>query len=118
MLVHGLGVSGTYMLPLAQSLASSFTVFVPDLPGCGRSQRPPEPFGISEFGAALGGWLDAAGLERPALVANSMGCQVVTELAARRPERVGPLVLVGPTVDPQEALGAANTDGRAARDLA
>ncbi|HEX7309852.1 MAG TPA: alpha/beta hydrolase [Gaiellaceae bacterium] len=99
--MHGLGVSGRYMLPLAQSLASSFAVFVPDLPGYGRSQRPPAPLGISELADALAGWLDAAGLERPALMTNSMGCQVVTQLAVRRPERTGPLVLVGPTVDPQ-----------------
>jgi pimeloyl-ACP methyl ester carboxylesterase len=100
-LVHGYGVSGTYMLPLARELASSFTVFAPDLPGYGRSQRPPAPLGIADLAAALGGWLDAAGLECPAFVANSMGCQVVTELAVRRPERAGPLVLIGPTVDPQ-----------------
>ena len=101
MLLHGYGVSSTYMLPLAQALASSFTVFAPDLPGYGRSQRPPAPLGISDLAAALAGWLDAAGLECPAFVANSMGCQVVTELAVRRPERAGPLVLIGPTVDPQ-----------------
>jgi pimeloyl-ACP methyl ester carboxylesterase len=100
-LVHGCGVSGTYMLPLAQSLASSFTVFVPDLPGCGRSQRPTAPLGISELADALADWLDAAGLECPAFVANSMGCQVATQLAVRRPDQTGPLVLVGPTVDPQ-----------------
>src|SRR3954453_18914845 len=29
-----------------------------------------------------------------------MGCQVVTELALRRPKLVGPMVLVGPTIDP------------------
>ena len=44
--------------------------------------------------------LEAVGLERPPLVANSMGCQVVAALAARHPERLGPLVLVGPTIDP------------------
>jgi pimeloyl-ACP methyl ester carboxylesterase len=49
---------------------------------------------------ALGGWLDAAGLNRPLVVANSLGCQVVTELAVRRPALVGPMVLIGPTVDP------------------
>jgi pimeloyl-ACP methyl ester carboxylesterase len=100
-LVHGYGVSGTYMLPLARELASSFTVFAPDLPGYGRSQRPPAPLGIADLAAALAGWLDTAGLDCPAFVANSMGCQVVTELAVRRPERAGPLVLIGPTVDPQ-----------------
>ena len=100
-LVHGYGVSGRYMLPLAQSLAPSFSVFAPDLPGHGRSQRPPTPLGIAGLAAALAGWLDAAGLRCPAFVANSMGCQVVTELAVRLPGRVGPMVLIGPTVDPQ-----------------
>jgi 2-hydroxy-6-oxonona-2,4-dienedioate hydrolase len=103
-LVHGYGVSGTYMLPLARSLASSFSVFAPDLPGYGRSQRPRTPLGIAELAAALAGWLDAAGLQRPAFVANSMGCQVVTELAVRLPDRVGPMVLVGPTVDPHRRV--------------
>jgi len=100
-LVHGYGVSGTYMLPLARSLASSFSVFAPDLPGYGRSERPRTPLDIPGLAVALAAWLDAAGLDCPAFVANSMGCQVVTELAVRRPGRVGPLVLIGPTVDPQ-----------------
>ncbi len=101
MLVHGYGVSSSYMLPLAQSLASRFWVFAPDMPGYGRSQQPRVPLGIADLAAALADWLDAVGLDCPAFIANSMGCQVVTELAVRRPERVGPMVLVGPTVDPR-----------------
>lgn len=103
-LVHGFGVSGRYMLPLAQSLAERHSVFVPELPGYGRSQKPHVPLGIGELAVALAGCLDALGLDRPAFVANSMGCQVVTELAVRLPERVGPLALIGPTVDPQRRL--------------
>ena len=100
-LLHGYGVSGTYMLPLGRSLAPSFSVYVPDLPGFGRSEQPRTPLGIAELAAALAECLDVLGLERAAFVANSMGCQVVTELAVRLPARVGPTVLVGPTVDPQ-----------------
>jgi pimeloyl-ACP methyl ester carboxylesterase len=100
-LVHGYGVSGRYMVPLAKILADGCSAYVPDLPGHGRSDQPPAPPGIGDHAEALGGWLDAVGLERAAFVANSMGCQVVTELAARRPEQVGPMVLVGPTVDPR-----------------
>jgi len=33
-----------------------------------------------------------------------MGCQVVTKLAVSLPERVGPLTLIGPTVDPKQRL--------------
>ena len=122
-LVHGYGVSGRYMLPLARSLAPFVSVFAPDLPGYGRSQRPPSPLGIVDLAAALAGWLDAAGLECPAFVANSMGCQIVTELAVRLPGRVGPLVLVGPTVDPQrrgarhQLLGGLRDAAREPRSL-
>jgi 2-hydroxy-6-oxonona-2,4-dienedioate hydrolase len=103
-LVHGFGVSGRYMLPLAESLAGPFCVFVPDLPGYGRSEKPDVPLGISGLADALAGFQDALALDRPAFVANSMGCQVVTDLAVRFPDRVGPLVLVGPTVDPEQRL--------------
>jgi 2-hydroxy-6-oxonona-2,4-dienedioate hydrolase len=122
-LVHGYGVSSTYMLPLAQSLAPSFSVFAPDLPGYGRSEEPRMPLGIADLATALAAWLDAAGLRRPVFVANSMGCQIVTELAVRRPERVGPMVLVGPTVDPQrrsarhQLLSGLRAAGREPRSL-
>jgi len=101
-LVHGYGVSSRYMLPLARSLARSFSVFTPDLPGFGRSHKPPAPLGIDGLAGALASSLDALELERPAFVANSLGCQVVTELATRQPERVGRLALIGPTVDPEQ----------------
>lgn len=99
-LVHGYGVSGRYMVPLARELARDCAVFVPDLPGHGRSETPAEAQTIETLADALGEWLEVVGVERAQLVGNSMGCQVITELAVRRPELVGSLVLVGPTVDP------------------
>jgi 2-hydroxy-6-oxonona-2,4-dienedioate hydrolase len=99
-LVHGYGVSGAYMLPLARSLASSCSAFVPDLPGQGKSEQLNGAVSLGEHADSLGAWVEANELVRPAFVANSMGCQVLTELAVRRPEQVGPMVLVGPTVDP------------------
>lgn len=103
-LVHGFAVSGRYMLPLGHSLAGHYAVFTPELPGFGRSQKPSKPLGIGGLADALADCLDALGLERPAFVANSMGCQVVTELAVSLPERVGPMVLIGPTVDPEQRV--------------
>jgi 2-hydroxy-6-oxonona-2,4-dienedioate hydrolase len=99
-LVHGYGVSGRYMLPLARALAPRFSVLVPDLPGHGRSQRSSIAPGIEAHAETLADWLAIVGLERPMVVANSMGCQIVTKVAVRYPERVGPMVLIGPTVDP------------------
>jgi pimeloyl-ACP methyl ester carboxylesterase len=99
-LMHGYGVSGTYMRPLARALAGSFTAYVPDLPGQGRSGALRGATSIAALGEVLGEWADAAGLVRPAFVANSMGCQIVTQLAVACPEQVGPMILVGPTIDP------------------
>jgi pimeloyl-ACP methyl ester carboxylesterase len=100
LLVHGIGVSGTYMLPLARLLVDSCSVLVPDLPGSGKSSRPRRPFSVDEQAAVLGDLLRVRGVQRPVVVANSFGCQVVTALAVAQPETLGPLVLIGPTVDP------------------
>jgi pimeloyl-ACP methyl ester carboxylesterase len=104
-LLHGYGVSGTYMLPLARQLSATCRVLVPELPGQGKSEPRPGMRSVRELADAFGAWLEAAELDAPAVVANSLGCQVVTELAVRMPSRVGPLVLVGPTVDPVRRRG-------------
>ena len=87
-LVHGYGVSGRYLLPLARVVAARCAAYVPDLPGRGRRGRPAAATGIGDLADVLGDWLDVVGLPAPVLVANSMGCQIVTELAVRRPDRV------------------------------
>jgi pimeloyl-ACP methyl ester carboxylesterase len=107
--VHGIGVSSRYFVPLARELAATSPVAAVDLPGFGRSERPPRALGVPGLADALRAWLDVLGLERPALVANSMGCQVAVELAVRAPERVDRLVLVGPTIDPHARTAARQT---------
>ncbi len=99
-LVHGLGVSSRYMLPLAHELAPFYRVFAVDLPGFGLSERPAPPLGLIELAEALASWMRATGLRSATLVGNSYGCQIAVELAARRPRLVERLVLVGPTPDP------------------
>ncbi len=99
-LVPGLGLSGRYMMPTAELLAASGRVWVPDLPGCGRSETPEEVLGISELGDALVEWMVANGIERPVLIGNSLGAQVIVDLAARYPDRVDRAVLVSLTMDP------------------
>jgi pimeloyl-ACP methyl ester carboxylesterase len=88
-------------VPLAEHLAPHARVHVPDLPGYGLSDRPRgRDLTVTELADALLAWMDRIGLERPHLVGNSFGCQVIADLAARHPDRVGRLVLQGPTIDP------------------
>ena len=100
-LVHGFGVSSRYLVPTALRLSRHTRVVAPDLPGFGRSERPQHALSLAELVDVLAGLLDAGGIERAALLGNSFGCQLVAELAVRRPERVAAAILVGPTVDPR-----------------
>jgi 2-hydroxy-6-oxonona-2,4-dienedioate hydrolase len=100
-LVHGVGVSGRYMMPTARLLARDHAVYVPDLPGFGKSCRPSHALDICELADALAGWAEALGLPRAVYLANSLGCQVVLDFAARYPRHVECAVLVGPTGDPE-----------------
>jgi 2-hydroxy-6-oxonona-2,4-dienedioate hydrolase len=99
-LVHGLTVSSSYLLPTAVKLLDDFAVYVPDLPGFGASEKPRRVLSIAEMAETLTAWMDAVGLERAYLMGNSLGCHTITIVAARHPERVAGTILVAPSDDP------------------
>jgi 2-hydroxy-6-oxonona-2,4-dienedioate hydrolase len=100
-LVHGLVVSGRYMVPAAERLAAHYRIYVPDLPGFGKSEKPSRALSVAELSGALEAWMREVGLGRVALVGNSFGCQIIADLAVRHPSRVERAVLQGPTMDPR-----------------
>ncbi len=100
-LVHGLGMSGRYMMPTARLLAKSGTVYLPDLPGFGKSGKAVAALTIPELADALAEWLEKNRIEAPMLIGNSLGAQVIVDFAARFTDRLDGAVLVAPTVDPQ-----------------
>lgn len=93
--VHGFAISGNYLMPTAELLTDSFRVYVPDLPGFGRSPKPPTTLTIIELGTALNHFMDAVGIERAVIVGNSLGCAITAELIAEAPEKVEKAVMVG-----------------------
>jgi 2-hydroxy-6-oxonona-2,4-dienedioate hydrolase len=99
--VHGMVVSSLFMAPLAERLAPDFPVYTPDLPGFGDSEGPRYVLDVRQLADALADWMENMGLERAALVGNSLGCQMIADLAVRYPERVESAVLNGPTIDPE-----------------
>ncbi|HZR40804.1 MAG TPA: alpha/beta hydrolase [Ktedonobacteraceae bacterium] len=100
-LVHGLGVCGHYMLPTAYRLAPYYRVYVPDLPGFGKSAKPPDVLNMIELSDVLAAWMQAIGLQRAVLLGNSLGCQVIAHLALRHPEHIQRAILTSPTMDPR-----------------
>ena len=95
-MVHGLTVSGNYLLPAAVELLDDFAVYVPDLPGFGASEKPGRVLSIAEMAETLITWMDAVGLERAYLLGNSLGCHTVAMMAAGHRERVAGTILVSP----------------------
>lgn len=103
--VHGLAVSSRYFVPLIRELADRHACRAVDLPGFGDSDKPPRVLSVTGLANALAAWLRANDLTGAALVGNSAGCQYIVECVTRHRDVTGPLVLIGPTVDPRNRFG-------------
>ncbi|MBK8461235.1 MAG: alpha/beta fold hydrolase [Micropruina sp.] len=101
-LVHGLGVSSRYFVPLSVLLAEHGRVVLIDLPGFAGLPRPARTFTINDFADVARQAVDKLGVVRPVLVGHSMGAQVVVEMAADQPSYSPAVVLVGPVVNATE----------------
>lgn len=93
--VHGFAISGSYLMPTAELLADDFRVYVPDLPGFGRSPKPKIGLSIFELGQAVNSFMDALGIEQAVLVGNSLGCAIISEVIDESPQKVSMAVMVG-----------------------
>ena len=95
LLIHGLGSNAEDWAKLAPYLVQAgHRVYLPDLPGYGRSQKPAD-FSYSIHGEAtmVAGFMDALGLQRVDLGGWSMGGGIVQHVAFDHPDRVRKLML-------------------------
>jgi pimeloyl-ACP methyl ester carboxylesterase len=81
--------------PWMERLSARYRLTRYDSRGCGLSDRGVTSIGLEDLVADLGAVVDAAGLERFALLAQSQGGAISIAYAARHPERVSHLVLCG-----------------------
>ena len=110
-LIHGLGGTTTVYDPQVAALAKTHTVLRYDLSGHGRSPYV-GPASIDGWVSELAGLLDALGINETALVAHSMGTLVANTFAARYPDRVTKVALLG-AVRAQNEQAKTATRGRA-----
>jgi pimeloyl-ACP methyl ester carboxylesterase len=95
-LLHGFAISGRYLEPLAKSLPDDYPVFVPDLPGSGRSHPAPTTITIESLADEAIAFMDACGIEKAVMLGNSLGCSFISEIAHRYPDRIVAAVMVSP----------------------
>lgn len=96
-LLHGSGPGATAHTNFAENiapLAEHFRVIAIDMPGWGESDTQTEKTGRDHV-AALIAILDAVGVEKAALVGNSMGGMTAVTTAIKHPYRVSHLITMG-----------------------
>jgi pimeloyl-ACP methyl ester carboxylesterase len=94
-LVHGLGGSSVNWLAVGAALARDHRVYAVDLPGFGRTPPGKSPPTIRSFRRTVARFVEEVARVPSVLVGNSMGGLISLGVAARRPELVSRLVLVG-----------------------
>jgi pimeloyl-ACP methyl ester carboxylesterase len=100
LLVHGSGPGVTayanWRLTIPRLAEAGLSVLAPDMVGFGFTERPEGiRYGLDSWVGQLVGFLDALGLEKASIVGNSFGGALALRLAARHPDRVERLVLMG-----------------------
>lgn len=86
-LVHGMVISSSYMVPTAERLAPLSRVYAVGLPGYGKSYKPWPILRLPQLAEALAAWMNALALPRAHLVGNSFGCQILAEFALHYPQQ-------------------------------
>jgi pimeloyl-ACP methyl ester carboxylesterase len=99
LMLHGSGpgVSGTanwqYNIPV---LAEKFRVLAPDIVGFGATERPTDiVYSLRAWTDHVWAFLNALGIEKTAIVGNSLGGRIALQMATDRPERISRMVLMG-----------------------
>lgn len=94
--LHGWGCDGNIFMPIARKL-QSFSCFLPDFNGFGKSPKPPKNgWSVEDYAEALRVFFVEHNLQHASIVAHSFGCRVALVFAAKYPRLVEKMLLVAP----------------------
>lgn len=94
LLLHGEGGTSAWGA-VHEALADTFTVYAPVAPGFGGTELPDWVDSVEDLSFHHVDLLGALGLRRPLVLGVSLGGWMALDLAVRRPDLVGGVVLVG-----------------------
>jgi pimeloyl-ACP methyl ester carboxylesterase len=94
-MLHGYSDSWFSYSRILPLMDAKYHIYVLDQRGHGDSDRPASGYTFPDFAADVLAFMDAKGLKEAIIVGHSMGSFVAQYVAARAPERVTRLVLVG-----------------------
>lgn len=94
LMLHGWGAHSGLLWPLAQRLLTQgYRVYVPDLPGFGQSEAPPQAWSVYDYADFVLAYMDAHELEQTLLFGHSFGGRLGLILGAKHGQRFEKMVL-------------------------
>lgn len=82
-LMHGWGCDHTTVKSIANILEPSMHIYNVDLPGHGKSQEPPEIWGVEEYTRLIEAFAKALNITKPSLIGHSFGGRVSILFSSR-----------------------------------
>lgn len=93
-LIHGLAVSADIWIHNIEPLAKQHRVYVPDLLGFGRSDKPDRSFSPLDYSRFLDDFMNTLNIDQTSLVGQSLGGGIALQYTLQFPQKVNRLVLV------------------------
>jgi 2-hydroxymuconate-semialdehyde hydrolase/2-hydroxy-6-oxo-octa-2,4-dienoate hydrolase len=113
LMLHGSGPGVSAMANWQNNigtLAQRFRVLAPDIVGFGATERPENvTYSLRTWTDHIWAFIDAHGIEKTAIVGNSLGGRIALQMATDHPDRITKMVLMG-----APGVGMTLTDGLAA----
>src|SRR5690606_30075352 len=116
-LLHGIGMGRGVFGDLIAHLDDTAEVIAIDLPGYGEAPEPERILTMERTADLIAAYLRDRVGEPVVLVGHSMGAQIAIEVAARHPQTVDRIALIGPSADPRARSAGAQL-WRLLRDIA
>ena len=95
-LLHGLGGYAERWSNSMPFLAKKFHLFVPDMIGYGKSDKPTADYTPEYFVKFVFDFMDSLGIKNTSMIGTSLGGQVVIECAATQSPTIKKIVLISP----------------------
>jgi len=92
LLIHGLMTAGYSWRYMLEPLGAHYTLYIPDLPGSGRSECADRDYHPDHVADAIGAFIRELGLTSAPVIGNSMGGYLCMRLAMRDPDVMSRLV--------------------------
>ena len=99
LILHGWGRGSDGYIEVQEKFAEAgYKVFMPDLPGFGKTVPPQTAWGVDEYAAFALSFADAVGLQDFILFGHSFGGQVAVKVVLLQPARVQKMILCAAAV--------------------